>query len=371
MIIGIDAHAAENDGTGNCTYIRNTLTGLKNIDAAHHYILYATNPGHPFYKIFKNANNFQIAPLPIKNPFLRIPLFLAGKTYLDSLDILHVQYNAPFSQHGKLVVTIHDLGFIHYPKYFSGCERLRLNILTKMTARKASHIITGSRFSRADISRHFHIHPSKIAVVPYGISPVYHSQINPREMDRVGKKYHIGKPYILTVGRLNPRKNLVSLVKAFMHAKQSAGFPHQLVIAGKRDYKSDEIIQSIKKSIPDSAIRFAGFIEKEDLPCLYAGAGLFLYLSMFEGVGLPVLEAMKCGTPVITSRTSSLGEITGNAGITVDPVDIQGISRAIMHVLKNQAYRDSLIRRGFQKTENRTPEKMAEETLKIYEKAGK
>ena len=367
MKIGIDAHAAENDGSGNCTYIRNVLGKLREIDTRNHYVLYVTNSRHPFYRDFPSYENFKIKQLPAKNPLIRIPIVLARETLKDNLDILHVQYIAPPFHRGKLVATIHDLGFLHVPESFSKIEVLRSKILIRMTAKRSDKIITGSNFSKNDIAATYRIDPQHIAVISHGVSSAFKPENDVSKSQKILAKYGIDKPYILCVGRLNPRKNLTALVEAFTRIKNEKSIPHKLVIAGKEDYATRKIIQSIEAADSSSDVILTGFVEDDDLPALYSGADVFLYPSLFEGVGLPVLEAMSCGVPVIASRTSSLQEIVAEAGITVDPTRVDELAQAISSLLLDSGLREEYKKKGFLNVQGFSWKHHARETLKIYE----
>lgn len=371
MKIGIDSHAAEKPGEGNCTYIRNFLTALAAIDKDNEYILYAINDNHNFYQKFHAKNNFSIRKLPLKNPIIRIPFSLAKKTFTDSLDILHVQFIAPPIFKGKLISTIHDLCFLHFPQTFSKFEAFRSKIMIKNTARHSDKIITGSSNSKNDIINHYNIQADKIEVIPYGISPRFSPEKDAKITQKALNKYQIKRPYVLSVGRLNPRKNLITLIKAFSSVKNSSTIPHQLVIAGKKDYRTHDITNFIRKNRLSKHIIFPGFIPDKDLPYIYSQADLFVYISLYEGVGLPVLEAMKSGVPVLTSNNSSLSEIIGDAGITVPPLDSKQIARALINLLNNPELRSKCRQKGLERANKLNWEETASHTLAVYEEVYK
>lgn len=367
MRIGIDAHAAERDGSGNCTYISNLLLALQDIDRRNDYVLYATEEGHPFYENFSSNDRFLVKQLPIKNPFFRIPVFLAAATYRDNLDILHVQYNAPPIHKGKLVVTIHDLSFLHFPKFFSKFEEMRLKVLTPLAARKASKVITGSRFSQSDIIEAYNLEPSKVETISHGASSYKKAAENVCDSPEVLRKYEIKKPFLLFVGRLNQRKNLKTLIAAFLEVKKVKSIPHMLIIAGKIDYNTKETLQALKDAEACADIKFTGFVPEEDLMGFYSQAEVFIYPSLFEGVGLPVLEAMQSGVPVITSNTSSLREIAGDAALTVNPLDIDEMGRGIYWMINDQKLRDEYITKGRTRVKAFSWKSNALQTLKVYQ----
>lgn len=365
MRIGIDAHASERDGSGNCTYIRNLLLGLSRLDKQNDYFLYVTDPGHPFYQGFLDSDNFNLKNLHIQNPLLRIPLLLAGRTYIDRLDILHVQYNSPLVFKGKLVVTIHDLSFLHHPEFFSYQEGLRLKVLTKSTVRKSACILTGSQHARDDIIQAYTVDPDKVKVILHGISERFAPEIGEEASLQNAKKYGVEPPYILFVGRLNPRKNLAALLRAFEMCKIQ-GIPHKLVIVGKMDFATQELQPLLKSLSSRDDIILTGFVPDEDLPHLYSQAEVFVYPSLYEGVGLPVIEAMNSGVPVVTSNSTSLKEILGDAGILVDTTRVEDLAREIIRLVSDPDLRECLGEKGIARANSFSWEETARETLDVY-----
>jgi glycosyltransferase involved in cell wall biosynthesis len=368
--IGIDAHASEKEGTGNCTYIRNFLLALQAVDLDNEYILYSKNSRHPFYAGFKNCPNFTVKSFPVRNQYIRVPLFLALASLKDSLDILHVQYNSPPFHRGKLVVTIHDLCFLRFPGFFSRLQGVRLKVLTRLTARKARRIITGSLYSKNDIMKNYKIDTSKISVVPYGVSGDFGPQEKTSKMREILDKYRIPDRYLLCVGRLNPRKNLISLVDAFGRLKLEKKIPHKLVIVGIEDFSATHILRSVEDIVGEDVI-FTGYVDEADLPSVYSGADVFVYPSLFEGVGLPVLEAMRSGIPVVTSNTTSLREIVGDAAITVDPLDVEALSKAIWKLIENVELKAEYVRKGHLRSQDFLWEETARKTVDIYRDVSK
>lgn len=367
MRIGIDVQAAEKEGSGNCTYIQNLLLALKDVDRENEYILYVLDRTFPFYENFKSDENFHLKQLRVKTPILRIPFFLARETFKDSLDIFHVQWHAPFFYKGKLVATIHDLGFLHIPETFSRFDVWRARVFIRMTANKAKRIITGSKYSQNDIVKNYKINRNKIAVIPYGIPARFSPDLDRTKTQRILDKYKVQEPYILSVGRLNPRKNLTTLVKVFSRLKAKESIPHKIVIVGKEDFKTKEILQDIKAVDCLQDVVFTGFVDDPDLPYLYSGASVFVYPSLFEGVGLPVFEAMSCGTPVVTSKTTSLEEIVEDAGLLVDPLNEEELAEAIFRLIQDENLRKDYVERGLSKVKPFTWEEHAKRTLEIYE----
>jgi glycosyltransferase involved in cell wall biosynthesis len=366
MRIGIDSHAAERDGSGNCTYIRGLLRALLDLDAENEYILYVVDQKHRFYQEIRPDDRIRLRPLPVESPLARIPFFLGWASLRDRLDVLHVQFIAPPWHGGRLVATVHDLAFLRVPETFSRFFVFRSRVLVQRTARRADRIITGSRFSQHELAGEYGLPLEKISVIPYGISSRFGEPRDRGFSQAVLRKYRIRPPYILSVGRLNPRKNLVSLAVAFARLKAEAALPHSLVLAGKNDYRTASIVASLKETAGRDIV-LAGYIEDEDLPALYQGADVFVYPSLFEGVGLPPLEAMSAGVPVVTSNSSSLPETVGEAGILVDPLNEAEIAGAILRLTRDKSLREELIRKGRMRAAGFSWPDAARRTLKTYQ----
>lgn len=370
MRIGIDAHAAEADGSGNATYIRGIIRALLDAAPPHEIILYVTDRGHPFYRMLPDLGpRVILRELRPRTPFLRIPVMLPLAASRDALDVLHVQYIAPPFHRGRLVATIHDLGFLRVPSTFSRSFVKRSTVLVRRTAGRADRVITGSAFSRDDLIAEYGLDPKKISVIPYGIGPEFFAAAGASEEEaaRVLARLGIEKPYILSVGRLNPRKNLPVLARAFDRLKKSTGLPFRLVLAGPADYRTKETLEAVSGAAPD--VRVAGFVPDRDLPILYREAEIFVYPSLFEGGGLPALEAMAAGTPVIASNTSSLPEMVGEAGILVDPESVDDIARALVRLATDPDLRRTLREKGRTRAGTMTWESAARATLRVYEEA--
>lgn len=367
--IGIEAHAAERDGTGNCTYIRGLLSGLAHIDRDNHYLVYVTDPDHPFYRGLHGHGNFELRHLRFRHPLLRIPIELARRSRTDGLDLLHVQYIGPPRHRGRLVVTIHDLAFLHDPRSFGRFERFRSRLLIPLNARKAARVLTCSQYSRRDILRHCRIEEDKVRVISYGASFGSGSRIADDQKEAVLSRHGIRKPYILSLGRLNLRKNLGRLVSVYARLRRENRTPAGLVIGGKKDHHFDEAMRVIRDSGYERDIRLTGFIPEADLPALYQQAEVFVYPSRFEGFGLPPLEAMACGCPVVTSNTTSLPEVTGDAAILISPDSEQELTAALSRVLTDPGLRSGMIEKGLARAAGFTWEKTARDTLAAYREA--
>jgi len=409
MRIGIDAHAAEREGSGNCTYIRHLLLELGLIDSRNDYFIYVIDPLHPFYERLKRYKNFHIKSLYVNNPFFRIPIFLGWRSWVDRLDLLHVQYIAPPFHRGELIVTVHDLGHFVIPHAFSRFEVFRSKRLIPGSIRRASFILTGSRYSRSEISLRFNVPPEKIIHIPYGVSFEflkfsafnlakekfsyvlnYLSDFREREekrelaekkvreniqgkinelMNVIKKRYGIKGPYFFSLSRLNPRKNIPLLIEAFNLLKGSRKIPHQLLIGGKIDVNYKSLIEVINKSPYKDDIILPGFVPEDDLGYLYSGAEAFIFLSEYEGFGLPVLEAMACGVPVIASSISPIGEVAADAALYVESFHPHEVAAKMLTLIEDKKLSQNLREKGVERACHFSWRETARLTLEAYELA--
>jgi glycosyltransferase involved in cell wall biosynthesis len=299
----------------------------------------------------------------------RIPLALAAAAWRDRLDALHVQYVGPPCHRGALVVTVHDLAFLRIPRAFPRLQAVRLRWQVRANARRAAVVITGSEHSKRDIREAYGIAPDRIDVIPLAVEATFAPVRDAVTLETVGRKFGITHRYILSVGRLNARKNLLGLLRAFERVRPGLTEPAQLVIAGPRDLGADALDRAIAASACANDVRRVGTVSDEDLPGLLSGATAFAYPSLFEGFGLPPLEAMACGVPVICSNTTSLPEVVGDAALTFDPSRTDDMSAALRRVLTEPALRADLIARGRARAAHFSWRATAERTLRAYRRA--
>ena len=318
MRIGIDAHAVERDGSGNCTYMRGLLLAIARVDHENEYVIYGTRLEHPFYDELRALHRFDLIRLRPASAAIRIPLTLAARSVLDRLDVLHVQYGGPLILHGRLVSTIHDVGFAHVPESFSRFARTWMPKLIGMTARRASMILTGSEFSKHQIMDLADVPADRIRVTHIGIGSTFAPVPDSPHRQAILLRYGITVPFVLTLGRLNSRKNLERVIDAF---EGLAIRELQLVIGGQPDYGTEALNRRLRSGDTGRCVRPVGFVSDIDLPAIMSAASIFVFPSLFEGFGLPPLEAMACGTPVIASNTTAVPEILGDAALLVDPLD--------------------------------------------------
>jgi glycosyltransferase involved in cell wall biosynthesis len=368
--IAIDAHSVGTELGGNESYATNLIEALAEIDTANHYTLYVTR--REAVERFSNRwPNFVVRATLPHTPLVRIPLTLSAELRKNPVDVLHVQFTAPPFSPCPVVVSIHDLSFEHLPQTFKRRSRTQLRMTVRRSARKAAQVVALSEHARSDIITTYGLRPEKLNVIPLAAPSYFGPVEDAAELQRVRQIYGIEPNYILTVGSIQPRKNLSRLIAAYSslrHAQREVKLP-QLVLVGKCAWLYDETLRTIKELEVSNSVVLTGYVPEANLPALYSGALCFVYPSYFEGFGLPPLEAMKCGAPVIVSNKTSLPEVVGQAAILVDPFDISDIASAIEKVISNSNLRSHLRVKGFERARLFDWRETARQTVAVYKKA--
>ncbi|HIC88353.1 MAG TPA: glycosyltransferase family 1 protein [Anaerolineae bacterium] len=267
--------------------------------------------------------------------------------------------------HVPTLLTVHDLIFRHLPEHHKPLNRWYLNLTMPLYCRRADAIIAVSEQTRQDLITAYSLPSEKIQVVYEAADPRFHPQPE-TEVARVRQKYSLPDRYLLFVGTIEPRKNLVRLLEAFTVVK-GEGLIEALVIVGKRGWLYDRFLACLEQSPVRQAVLFPGYVLDDDLPAIYAGAQLFAFPSLYEGFGLPVLEAMACGIPVVASDRSSIPEIGGTAALYVDPTDTDGLAAALRRVLRDVDLQDQMRRQGLQQAARFSWHRVAEQTSALYQ----
>jgi glycosyltransferase involved in cell wall biosynthesis len=368
--IAIDAHSVGAQLGGNETYATNLIEALAEIDQTNRYTLYVTKK-RAVDRFANRWPNFQVGLTLPHTPLVRIPLTLTRELRRRPVDVLHVQYTAPLFSPCPVVVTIHDLSFEHIPETFNRRSWMQLRVTVRRTARQAAQIITLSEYSRDDIVRTYGIPRERITVTSPAAAAVFHQVRNGSELQQTRSKYGIERDYILALGSIQPRKNLVRLIEAYscLRRMRSEVKLPQLVLAGKRGWLDSETFNAVEQNAVGTDIHFTGYVDEEDLPALYSGATCFVYPSYFEGFGLPILEAMQSGVPVIAGNRTSIPQVVGEAGLLFDPFDTNALVEALRRMLDDANYREALRSRGLQRASEFSWRKTAQLTLKAYEQA--
>ncbi len=364
--IGIDSHGAERDGEGNATYTRNLLTALLNEPAAERFVLFAGDAGHPFYRHLLGGRASTVA-VTQGGGIARLGWSLARAARRQSIDALHVQYAGPLGYRRPLVVTVHDLSFLHYPESFPRGLRLALRVLVPRTIARAARVIAVSEFTRQDIIARYGTAPDKVRAISESAGIGFHPMPAARTAE-VLARYGVTPGFVFSLGRLNRRKNLERLIVAHARVLAEGKTDAPLVVGGKPDHGFPDTLRAARRSGTDR-VRWVGLIPDADLPYFFSGAACFVYPSLFEGFGLPVLEAMSCGTPVVTSDRTALPELAGAAGLLVDPESVDALTEAIRRVLTDESLAAELGRRGLERSRRFSWSETARRTLTVYREA--
>lgn len=369
MRIAIDAHSVGTGLGGNESYATNLIEALAAIDSVNEYTLYVTRP-EAVRRFSQRWPNFVVRQTRPHTPLIRIPLTLSAELRKNPVDVLHVQFTAPPFAPCPVVVSIHDLSFEHLPETFKRRSWAQLRLTVRRSARKATHILALSEHARADIVATYGISPDRVTAIPLAAADRFQPVVDERELQRVRHTYGIAGDYILTVGSIQPRKNLGRLIAAYARLRTDAKVgPPQLVIVGRQAWLVGETLRAIRDSGFSDSIILTGYVPDDDLPALYSGARCFVYPSFFEGFGLPPLEAMRCGVPVVAGNRTSLVEVVGDAGVLVDPLNPEAIATGLSQVLSDEDLRQELGARGLERSRLFNWRETAKRTLEVYERA--
>ena len=274
----------------------------------------------------------------------------------------------PIAAPSPTVVTVHDMSLRLYP----GCHPVRRLLLNRplmhVAIRQASAIVTVSHSARRDLLRLHGVAPDRVAVVHEAASPVFRPIADRDRLEDMRARYHLPRRFMLYVGTIEPRKNLVRLMAAFAEARRR-GIPHHLVCVGPYGWASRDLSGHIERLGIRDAVHFTGYVPFDHLPSIYNLGEFFAFPSLYEGFGLPVVEAMACGVPVLTSSTSSLGEIAGDAAVTIDPTDTDAITEAIVRLATDAALRRDRSESGLRRARDFSWEQSAREMLAVYHRA--
>lgn len=352
MRIGIDIQTTLGEKTGFGFYVSNLVKHLKKVDNTNQYLLFKPNTEEDFS-----------APKRFVWDQYKFPQLAKNK----QVEILHQPcFSAPvFNKGMKVVVTIHDLIAIRFGKDIPFYSRQYFGRWMPFSYRYADEIIAVSEYTKKDIVKLLKISERKITVIPLAVDTCFKPIHNKNIIASVKQKYHITGKYLLHLGTINPRKNLEFLIEVFADLKQS---DLQLVITGKKGWYYEGLFDLVKKLNLEDKVIFTGYIDDVDKPALYNGASMFLFPSIYEGFGLPPLEAMACGTPVIASNTSSIPEVVGDAGVLISPTDKAGWVRETKKLLSDDEKLRTLSAMSLERANKFSWDRCATQTVKIYEK---
>lgn len=370
MKIGIDARMYSSEFTGIGRYVYELIENLQLVDHKNEYVIFLNPEEYAKFepknkrirKVMVKAQHYSFAE---QVSFLRI----LKKAKLDLMHFTH--FNVPILYRRPSIVTIHDLTLSFYPgkKMNSWIHRLAYNVVLKNAVRHAKKIIAVSENTKVDLIELLHVSPNKIDVVYEGVSEKFTPKIDKEKNDDVLKKYGIGKEFLLYTGVWRGHKNLVNLIKSFaILTGGDSAVDAQLVITGNEDPYYPEVKRTVKELNVEHAVIFPGMVSEDELISLYQSAKLYVFPSLYEGFGLPPLEAMRCGTPVVASKTACIPEVCGeDNALYFDPYDPTEMADMIQRVWVDETLQKQLHDHGLKHSLKFSWEKMAESILKIYE----
>jgi glycosyltransferase involved in cell wall biosynthesis len=356
-------------GYGRFSY--DLLAGLLENDTANSYILNGWSASLDLEALRNLAGNrarLSVATIPgqIKRFHRNTLQFPSLEFFTGAFDIFHgVEPLLPPVGKRKAIATIYDLAYRRFPKFFEA-NVLGWDTAVKRSLLRADAIIVPSEQTKADVVEMFGAAREKIHIVRLHANGIFHPSDDVTKDEAILRKHAIGEPYALFVGTLEPRKNIPSLIKAFEHFHKSGGKEFQLVIAGKKGWLYEPILSAIKESPAASHIRRLDYVSERDLAALYSRARMFMYPSLFEGYGFPVLEAMASGTPVITSNNSSLAEIGHDAALLINPERVDEIADAMARLTTDESLRARLIAAGIARAAEISTSNAVASVLNIY-----
>ena len=368
MRIAIDARKLHDFGIG--TYIRNLLRHLSRIDQANEYVLLCHEPdmgvaatlGPNFRAVLERARNYSVVEQ------VHVPWVLMR----EKPDVYHApHYVLPVAVRCRSVVTIHDCIHLMFPQYLPNrAAHAYARGAMWSAARRSDRILTVSEASKRDILHFFNVPPEKIAVVYNAIDERFWIEPHEEEVERVRERFQLHQRFVLYVGGIKPHKNLVRLIEAFAELRKGEFEELKLLIIGDEISKLPALRRAVHSHKLHKHVRFLGFLPDETLAALYRLAAVFVFPSLYEGFGLPPLEAMASGTPVVTSNVSSLPEVTGDAAVLVDPHDARSIEHGIRRVLTDPALAAEMRQRGLMRAREFSWERSVRRTLEVYQKVG-
>lgn len=289
-------------------------------------------------------------------------------TQLRQYDLYHaLAFVAPLYLSAPMVVTVYDLSFLHFPERLSAARRWYLRAFTALTCRRARRVLAISRSTADDLSRLLGIRPGKIDVTPLGYDKAEFRPLPRAEVEAFRTRHSLPRRFWLFIGTLEPRKNLPMLLRAYAHVPGKERLP--LLLVGGKGWMADEVFNAIERHELSDSVRHIGFVPAADLPLWYNCAEAFIYPSVYEGFGLPVLEAMACGTPVITSDVSSLPEVVGEAGLRIPPTDESRWIEALRISLQDEDWLAAAGKMGLERAKRFSWARTADLTLDSYRKA--
>lgn len=377
MRIGIDYTAAVKQGAGIGRFVRSLVDSLAALDHGNEYVLFYSYRGQEKPKLpLANHPNFRERAVPISDKLLaiiwhRLGIPIPVDLLTGQVDVFHSpDFVLPPVRRATKVLTVHDLSFILFSECADEGLRSYLEKAVPASAARADIITADSANTKNDLICLLDVPPEKIEVVYGGVEDKFRpADENSELLIATRRKFGLNYPFILSVGVIEPRKNLGRLVQAFALLKSRPDFEHKLVIAGRPGWLYEDVFRKVEELRLTKDVIFLGHVFDADLVALYNLADVFVYPSLYEGFGLPALESMACGTPVVSSNSSSLPEVVGDAGLLVPPEDVEALACAIEKVISDSELADDLRAKGLSRARQFTWHKAAENIMSIYIRA--
>lgn len=380
MRIGIDARFLTHPQPGGFkTYTEQLIRALLEVDPDNEYILYVDRP--PIAEMITPlAPHATVRVVPGTAPFIGMPwreqIGLAMQARRDRIDVLHALcLTAPVNAPCPLVVTIHDTIWMFPHRFTRQQQRVRRSLMDlyyryvpKMAARRARAVITVSCDARAAIVQYLGIPAHRVFVTYEAAASIYRTRDRALAINAVHERFGLSKGFILALGSADPRKNISTLIRAYAHVPEHMRIHYELAIVWTHPLLAESILAEARVRGVEGQLRFLRQVSNDDLVNLYNAAALFVFPSRYEGFGLPILEAMACGAPVVAANNSSIPEVAGEAALLVDAESPLSIARAIERLLNDASLRDELRARGMQRAASFSWQRCARETIAVYQK---
>jgi glycosyltransferase involved in cell wall biosynthesis len=373
--IGIDVTSAIAQGGGIGRYTRELIQALTAVKSPYTFRFFSAKPPAilPVADPVPTADHVTYHPAPLNERWLyrlwyrlRLPLPVQWAT--GPLDLFHSPdfVLPPVSGRIPTLLTVHDLSFAHYPEVFPAPLIQYLNNVVPWSIGRATHILADSQATKHDLVTLWQVPDEKITVLYSGVHERFKPVTEQKKLTAVRQQYNLGDvPYILNVGTIQPRKNYQMLIRAFKPVAEA--FPHNLIFAGGKGWLYDEMMAEVGRQGLDGRVHFIGFVDDADLPALYSAASLLTFPSLYEGFGLPLLEAMACGVPVVSSNASSLPEVVGDSGLLLSPHDEAAWSQSLQDLLADPVHRARLVAAGFRQARQFSWFQAANQLLALYQ----
>ncbi len=365
MRIGIFVVMAGRQAGGPETYECSLIRALAELDSDNEYHIFCLGPEARDAIGVKQGNvHYHVMWPPIR--WISLPISIPLSLRRQRVDFYHATFVPPPLSRLPYLFTMHDVTPLAYPHFYPPAIQKRLATLIRRGLQRARLILCVSQNALETTAEMLNVSPERMTVVYHGVDPLYRPIPTDEAHHRMRQTYGIDRPYVLFVGKLELRKNIQRLLEAYAMFRRQTAADVLLVLAGRRTYAPELIDQTLEKlGIREQVIEL-GYVAPSDMPSLYSGADVFLFATLWEGFGIPVLESMACATPVITSRVSCLPEIVGDAAILVDPTSVDQIAEAIGRLHRDPTLRQTLVERGLKRASQFTWQRCAQQTLAAY-----